>query len=107
MPRFAQVSENGVSQRLIYRCSPFITWVKDAGQTLVVDRETEQFWTLCGAEAVVWDLLTIGYPYHRIVPILSLILSLSVEQADHALAGVLQKWQDASIVQVAEGADDG
>jgi hypothetical protein len=67
-----------MSQRLIYHCSPSIIWVKDADQTLVVDRETGQSWALRGVEAVVWDLLTIGYSYQRIVPMLSLILSLSI-----------------------------
>ncbi len=96
-----------MSQRLTYRCSPSIVWVKDAEQTLVVDRETEQSWVLCDVEAVVWDLLAVGYSYHRIVPLLSLILSLSVDEAGHTLAGVLQKWQDAGIVQAAEGTGDG
>ena len=96
-----------MSQQLIYRCPPSIVWVKDADQTLVVDRETGQSWALHGAEAAVWDLLTVGYSYHRIVPMLSLILSLPVEEAEQTLAGILRKWRDASIVQVAGEADDG
>jgi hypothetical protein len=96
-----------VSQRLIYRCSPSIVWVNDAEQTLVVDKETKQSWVLRGTEAVVWDLLAVGYSYQRIVPMLSLILSLSVEEAEHTLTGVLRKWQDASIIRVAGGTDGG
>lgn len=96
-----------MSQRLIYRCSPSIVWVNDAEQTLVVDKETKQSWVLCGTEAVVWDLLAVGYSYQRIVPMLSLSLSLSVEEAEHTLTGVLRKWQDASIIQVAGGTDGG
>ena len=96
-----------MSQRLIYRCSPSIIWVKDADQTLVVDRETRQSWALRGVEAVVWDLLTIGYSYQRIVPMLSLILSLSMEEAEYTLAGVLRKWRDASIVQESFETGDG
>lgn len=96
-----------MSQRLIYRCSPSIIWVKDTNQTLVVDRETGQSWALRGVEAVVWDLLTIGYSYQRIVPMLSLILSLSTEEAEYTLAGVLRKWRDASIVQEPFEANDG
>lgn len=96
-----------MSQRLIYRCSPCIIWVKDVHQTLVVDREAGRSWALHGIEAVVWDLLTVGYSYRRIVPMLSLILSLSVEEAEHILAGVLRRWSDASIVQVSGEADDG
>ena len=96
-----------MSQELIYRCSPSIIWVKDAKQTLVVDEETERFWTLRGAAAVVWDLLAVGYSCRRIIPMLSLIFSLSVEEAEHTLADVLRKWQGAGIVRVAGGTNDG
>jgi hypothetical protein len=96
-----------VSERLIYRCSPSIVWVKDASQTMVVDKETGQSWVVRGAEALVWDLVTVGYSYHRIIRMLSLILSLSVEEGDRILAGVMRQWQDAGIVQVSGEAADG
>ena len=96
-----------MSQRLTYRCSPSIVWVKDAGQTLVVDEETEQFWALRGAEAVVWDLLAVGYSYRKIIQMLSLIYSLSVEKARDTLVGVLQKWKNANIIRVPGGSNDG
>jgi hypothetical protein len=96
-----------VSERRIYRCLPSIAWVKDAGQTLVVDRETGQSWALRGVEAVVWDLLSVGYSYRRIVPMLSLILSLSVEEAGRALARVMQEWRHAGILRVSEESNDG
>ena len=96
-----------MSQRLIYHCSPSTIWVKDADQTLVVDRELGQSWVLRGVEAVIWDLLRVGYSYRKIVPTLSLILSLSVEEAEYTLAGVLRKWRDASIVQVSGEDADG
>jgi hypothetical protein len=96
-----------MSQRLFHRCSPSIIWVKDADQTLVVDREMGQLWALHGAEAVIWDLLTVGYSSRKIIPMLSLIFSLSVEEAEHTFADVLRKWRDANIVQVSGEADDG
>ena len=96
-----------MSQRLIYRCSPSIVWVKDADQTLAVDTETEQSWPLRGVEAVVWDLLAVGYSYQKIVPMLSLILSLPIEEAERALASVLEKWRDAGVVRVSGEAKDG
>jgi hypothetical protein len=85
---------------LTYRCSPAIVWVRDAGQILLVDKEAEQSWSLHDAEAVIWDLLTVGYSYEKIVQMLSLTLSLSVEQADRTLSNVLRNWRDAGIVQV-------
>ncbi|MBU0703104.1 MAG: hypothetical protein KKC18_04485 [Chloroflexi bacterium] len=96
-----------MSRRVTYCCSPSIVWVKDAGQTLVVDRETRQTWTLRGMEAVVWDLLAVGYSYQRIVPLLSLIFSLSAGEAKSTLTGLLREWQDTGIVQVCREANDG
>ena len=96
-----------MSERSIYRCSPSIVWAKDASQTMVVDKETGQSWVVRGAEALVWDLVTVGYSYHRIVRMLSLILSLSVKEGDRILADVLRQWQDAGIVQVSGETTDG
>ena len=96
-----------MSHRLIYCCSPSIVWVKDADQTLVVDKELGRSWALGGVEALVWDLLSVGYSYRRITRMLSLLLSLSVDEAEHTLGGVLQKWRRANIVQVSGEADDG
>jgi len=91
----------------IYRCTPSIVWVRDAGQTLAVDEETGQAWTLCGVEAVVWDLLTVGYAYRRIVLLLSLIFSLPAAAAAQALDSLLRRWREMDLVQVSEEADDG
>jgi hypothetical protein len=96
-----------VSEARIYHCAPSIIWVKDADQTLVVDRGTGQSWALRGVEAVVWDLLSVGYSYHRIIPMLSVMLSLSAEEARRTLADVLRTWQDVSILRVSGEANDG
>jgi hypothetical protein len=74
---------------------------------MVVDKETGQSWVVRGMEALVWDLVTVGYSYRRIIRMLSLILSLSVEEGDRILTGVLRQWQDAGIVQVPGEVDDG
>lgn len=87
-----------MSQALLYHCSPAIVWVKDAGQTLLVDRETGQSWLLHNMEAVIWDLLIVGYPYEKIIQMISLVLSLSEERVEHTLSGVLRTWQKAGII---------
>lgn len=92
---------------VVYCCSPTIVWVRDAGQILLVDRETEQSWSLYDAEEVIWDLLMVGYSYENIVQMLSLTLSLSVEQADRILSNVLRNWRDAGIVQVSGDVQNG
>ena len=91
----------------IYRCTSSIVWVRDAGQTLAVDEETGRSWTLRGVEAVVWDLLTVGYAYRRIVLLLSLIFSLPAAAAAQALDSLLRRWREANLIQVFEEADDG
>ena len=96
-----------MSRRLIYRCAPSIVWAKDVDQTVVVDQETRYSCSLRGADAVAWDLVTMGYSYRRIVRLLSLILSLSPDEAEGVLVGALQQWRDAGIVQVSGEFDDG
>lgn len=92
---------------LTYRCSPAIVWVRDAGQILLVDREAEQSWSLHDAEAVIWDLLMVGYSHEKMIQMLSLTLSLSTDQADHTLSSVLRNWRDAGIVQVSGDSQNG
>ena len=69
-----------MSRRSTYCCAPSIIWVRDADQTLLVDQETKQSWSLRGVSAVIWDLLTVGYSHQRIVPLLSLRKNESEEQ---------------------------
>ena len=96
-----------MGQRVTYCCSPSIVWVKDARQILVMDKETRQTWTLRGIEAVVWDLLEVGYQYRKIIQMLSLIYSLPVAEARDSLGGVLQKWKIADIIRVSGGSNNG
>jgi len=91
-----------VSETLVYRCSPAIVWVSDAGQALLVDREAAQFWLLHLPDAAIWDWLVAGYSYEKIVRMLGLILSLSTAEAERTLVRVLENWRDAGIIQVLE-----
>ena len=84
----------------LYQCSPNIVWVKDAGQTLLVDREGERSWLLHDAAAMMWDLLAVGHSYEKITQMISLILSLPEEQAGRTLASVLGDWQEAGILEL-------
>ena len=96
-----------MGRRLIYRCAPSIVWTKDVDQTVVVNQETRYSCSFRGADAVTWDLVTMGYSYRRIVRMLSLIFSLSVEEAEGILVGALRQWRDAGIVRVSGEVDDG
>jgi len=96
-----------MSRRLIYTCAPSIIWVRDADQMLLVDQETKQSWSLRGVSAVIWDLLAVGYSHQRIVPLLSLIISLPIEEVEQSFTKVLEKWLDEGIVQASREAKDG
>jgi hypothetical protein len=96
-----------MSPALIYRCSPSIIWVRDADQTLVVDRKSERMWALRGAKAVIWDLLTVGYSYPRIVRMLSLVFSLSAEEAEGLLTDAILEWRKDDVLQGSGEAEDG
>ena len=94
-----EVPPNG-KESVNYRCSPDITWVRDAGQTLLVDAQRRLFWSLEGAEAAVWDWLTLAYPYDKIVHFLSLLLSATTGEAQRMLVETLRSWQVRGILQV-------
>ncbi len=56
-----------------------------------------------GAEAAIWDLLTLSYRFDRIVHFLSILLDMPDEEAKATLLATLQKWERAGMVQAAEG----
>jgi hypothetical protein len=85
-------------QVLAYRCAAAITWVKDAGRTLLVEVETGRAWSLGGVEAVVWDLLTLHYPAGQLIGFLAVLLGESCEKAKDRLLAMVQGWEEAGIV---------
>lgn len=87
-------------QRLVYRCAPDITWVRDAGQTLLVDAGRGQSWSLRGAAAAMWDFVALGYQHDKIVCFLSLMLKVSRDEAKRTLVTTLRGWQVEGIVQM-------
>jgi len=82
-----------------YHSAPGIAWVKDAEQTIVVDRQSRAVWHLEGAEAVVWDLLVLGRPFGHIVRVVSLIAHVPEELARTSAVSMLEKWLDAGILK--------
>lgn len=85
---------------ICYRCAPDITWVRDAGQVLLVDADKGLSRSLRGVEAAIWDFLTLGYRYAKIIRFLSVILKVSKDEAKRTLVATLRGWQDEGIVQV-------
>jgi hypothetical protein len=88
---------------LVYRCSPAIAWVKDAGQTLLVQEEKKCWWSLHGIEAVIWDLGVLAYPFHKIVRFMSILLGSTMPEAEEILGTILHEWVEKGILCVEEG----
>jgi hypothetical protein len=88
---------------LVYQCSPAIVWAQDADRVLLIDRDTGQSWALRDAEAMLWDWLRGSYTHDKIVQMLSLAGSPSVEDAERTLDSVLENWREAGIIHLSEG----
>lgn len=91
-----------MNEPLVYQCSPAIVWAQDADRVLLIDRDTGQSWALRDAEAMLWDWLRGGYTRDKMVQMLSLACSPSVEDAERTLDGVLENWREAGIIHVSE-----
>ena len=87
---------------LVYRCAPDIVWVKDAGQTILVDGEAGCSWLLSGWKAAVWDLLSLGYLAGDIIRFLALLLDIPPETARGTLVSILDEWEGNGMVCGAE-----
>jgi hypothetical protein len=58
-------------QAAVLTCPPSVRWVKDADQILVVNERRGTSVALRGAEAAIWDWLTLRYPYPTLVNLLA------------------------------------
>lgn len=87
---------------VVYRCAPDIFWVKDAGQTILVEGETGCSWLLSGWKAVIWDLLSLGYSVEDVVRFLTVLLDVGPEEARRRLLAALHQWAGNGIVRGAE-----
>jgi hypothetical protein len=87
---------------LAYGPAPGVTWVKDAGQTILVDGPAGRSWTLEGVEAAAWDLLVLGYTFERAAGSLALLAGIDDEQGRRALLAMIGRWRLAGILCAAE-----
>ncbi len=91
----------------IYGCPPQLTYVKDNAQTLLIDLETDCFWTLRGIDETIWDLISLDYSFDSIVKMLSLVLFISTIEADSLLRTTLCRWKEQGIIRVIAKEDNG
>lgn len=93
----------GGQNGLAYGPAPGITWVKDAGQTILVDGLGGRSWILYGLEAAAWDLLALGYEFEGVVGALALLAGVDDEQGRTMLLATTRRWQEVGILCAAEG----
>jgi len=82
----------------VLSCAPDILWVRDADQVLAIDPETDQAWSLRGIEAALWDWLVMGYPYARLVHLVSLALGVPQDVAEQETLGHLSRWESQGLL---------
>jgi hypothetical protein len=88
---------------LAYNPAAGITWVKDAGQTLLTDGLGGRLWILQGLEAAAWDLLVLGYSFESAARSLALLAGSGDEGGRAALSAMVRRWQGAGLLCVPEG----
>ena len=82
-----------------------VEYVRDLDQVILVSPENHQKWILQGIDAAVWNWLTLGYGYMRVVNMITTACSVSNEEASCLLQTILAKWVDAGLLN--EGQGDG
>jgi hypothetical protein len=88
---------------LAYGPAPGIAWVKDAGQTILVDGLGGRSWILHGLEAATWDLMALGYSFEDVAGSLALLAGIDDEEGRTTLLAMIHRWQGAGILCAAEG----
>lgn len=87
-----------MSRTLTFCCNEAVVWVKDAEQILVVDTQSQRHRALRDREAVIWELLAVGYPHEKLVQMLSLVFSLVPAEAERVLAEAVHRWCEEGLV---------
>ncbi len=82
-----------------YRPAPSIRYVIEVDQTRLIDDRRGLSWSLQGLEAAIWDLLTSGHAYQRIVYSVSLLSDLPGVSAKKIVLAALQSWTDQGILE--------
>ena len=88
-------------------CAEDVYWVKDAGHTRLVVERTGDSHVLYNTDAMVWDWLTLTYPYPKVVAMLAEALDVSPQEADERLCVFLAKLSEMGILADAESSTHG
>ncbi len=93
----------GGQNGLAYSPAEGITWVKDAGQTILLDGLGGKSWILAGLEAAAWDLIALGYSFDDAAAALAILAGTDDDQGRATLWATVGRWQGAGILGATEG----
>ncbi len=94
-----QTSLTSQNQDMVLVCPEYVQWVRDADQTLVVNSRRGTLYRLRGTGAAVWDWLTLGYSYARLVALLAALLGDAPEEGEATLVRLLTEWLENGLLE--------
>lgn len=83
---------------IAYQCTPHTRWAVEVWGIVLIHLKTGIVCRLNYPQAAVWDLLTHGYSYDRLVRMLTAITSLQADEVEKLLAESLENWVDAGFL---------
>jgi hypothetical protein len=96
-------SHVALPRQTAYRPNPGIVWARERDHTRLLDPALGKAWQLTGVEAVIWDLLVLGYRCPRISDLLCALRRLEPNEADGLLRRTLASWRDEGILSMDDG----
>lgn len=80
-----------------------IVWVQDKTHIWLVNEAENTVCALGGLEAAVWDWITLGYGYSRLLDMVAAYRAGTGAEAELELTGILRQWQDRGWLEKTHG----
>lgn len=80
-----------IADTVNYSCHPKVTWVVETHGLLLIHHALDKSLRLEYPEAAVWDFVSQGYEYSRMVYLVAKIASIEREECDSIIRNCLEK----------------
>jgi hypothetical protein len=81
-----------------YRLSPNVRWVVERFTVIVTDG-SGRVRALRYPEAAIWDLVSRGYAYDKVVPMMAHIAARDAAEADTLVRTTLENWAGDGLIE--------
>jgi len=98
-PPTSRAGRGGTAPTLGFRCASQVLWAIETRGILLVDPTTERSCSLPYPHAAIWDLMSRGCSYPKMISALFAIGSLEREEAERLLDESLLEWAAAGFVE--------